>query len=40
MSAPNTCDNCGEKKNECECGNFVPADALFDDAEELDPWDD
>jgi hypothetical protein len=29
----NTCANCGERQRACECGDFLPEDALFDDPE-------
>jgi hypothetical protein len=34
------CENCGEKRHECECGDFRPETALFDDPEALDPDED
>lgn len=41
MTAPNTCENCGERLHACECGDFRPPEDTFDDPEEMDDeWDD
>ena len=33
MTAPNTCEACGERLRDCECGFFIDHSWAFDDPE-------